>query len=34
MAAIASSPGNQVIVLFTNPGGTVLGSASVFVVTN
>jgi len=33
-AAIASSPGNQVLVLFTNPSGTILGSASVSVVTN
>jgi hypothetical protein len=33
-AAIASSPGNQVIVLFTDPSGKVLGSASVLVVTN
>jgi hypothetical protein len=33
-AAIASSPNNEVVVLFTNPGGTVLGSASVAVVTD
>ena len=33
-AAIASSPSNQIDVLFTNPSGTVLGSASVLVVTN
>jgi len=33
-AAIASSPSNQVIVLFTNPAGTILGSARVEVVTN
>jgi hypothetical protein len=33
-AAIASSPSNEILVLFTNPGGTVLGSASVLVVTN
>jgi hypothetical protein len=34
MAAIASSPSNEVFVLFTNPSGTVLGSASVEVVTD
>jgi len=33
-AAIASSPSNQIDVLFTNPSGTLLGSASVLVVTN
>jgi hypothetical protein len=33
-AAIASSPSNEVVVLFTNPSGTVLGSASVEVVTD
>jgi len=33
-AAIASSPGNEVLVLFTNSSGSVLGSASVLVVTN
>jgi hypothetical protein len=33
-AAIASSPSNQIDVLFTNPSGTILGSASVLVVTN
>jgi len=33
-AAIASSPSNEILVLFTNPSGTVLGSASVLVVTN
>ena len=33
-AAIASSPSNQVVVLFTGAGGTILGSASVLVVTN
>jgi hypothetical protein len=33
-AAIASSPSNEVLVLFTNASGTVLGSASVLVVTN
>ena len=33
-AAIASSPNNEVLVLFTNPSGTVLGSANVLVVTN
>ena len=33
-AAIASSPNNQVIVLFTNPSGAVFGSASVLVDTN
>jgi hypothetical protein len=33
-AAIPSSPNNEVVVLFNNPSGTVLGSASVLVVTN
>ena len=33
-AAIASSPSNQIDVLFTNPSGTLLGTASVLVVTN
>jgi hypothetical protein len=33
-AAIASSPNNEVVVLFTNPSGTVLGSASVLIVTD
>jgi hypothetical protein len=33
-AAIASSPNNEVFVLFTNPSGSVLGSASVEVVTD
>ena len=33
-AAIASSPNNEILVQFTNPSGTVLGSASVLVVTN
>ena len=33
-AAIASSPSNQILVLFTNSSGTVLGFASVLVVTN
>jgi hypothetical protein len=33
-AAIASSPSNQIDVLFANPSGTDLGSASVTVVTN
>jgi hypothetical protein len=33
-AAIKQSPDNEVFVLFTNPGGTVLGSASVEVVTD
>ncbi len=33
-AAIASSPSNEVVVLFTNPGGTVLGSATALIVTN
>ena len=33
-AAIASNPSNQIDVLFTSPGGTILGSASVLVVTN
>jgi Chitobiase/beta-hexosaminidase C-terminal domain len=33
-AAIPSSPSNQIVVLFTNPSGTLLGSASVLVVTN
>jgi hypothetical protein len=33
-AAIASSPSNEVVVLFTNSSGSVLGSSSVLVVTN
>jgi hypothetical protein len=33
-AAIASNPNNEVFVLFTNPSGSVLGSASVEVVTD
>jgi hypothetical protein len=33
-AAIASSPSNQIFVLFTSPSGSLLGSASVLVVTN
>jgi hypothetical protein len=33
-AAIASSPGNEIFVLFTNTSGTVVGSASVRVVTD
>jgi Chitobiase/beta-hexosaminidase C-terminal domain/FG-GAP-like repeat/Bacterial Ig-like domain (group 3) len=33
-AAIGSSPNNEVFVLFTNPSGTVLGSGSVYVVTD
>jgi hypothetical protein len=33
-AAIASNPNNQIVVLFTDPGGTILGSASVLVVTD
>jgi len=33
-AAIASNPSNQIDVLFTNPSGTILGSASVLVVTD
>jgi hypothetical protein len=33
-AAIASSPSNEILVLFTSASGTILGSASVLVVTN
>jgi Chitobiase/beta-hexosaminidase C-terminal domain/FG-GAP-like repeat/FG-GAP repeat len=33
-AAIASSPSNEIVVLFTNASGTVMGSASVLVMTN
>ena len=33
-AAIASSSSNEILMLFTNPSGTVLGSASVLVLTN
>jgi len=33
-AAITSNPSNEILVQFTNPSGTVLGSASVLVVTN